>query len=104
LNRRDEAITSRVTVPIRGLSCHVHGAIGRAQALRCTAGWTSRRRSSFLVDALAGDWHVLPDLARIRSVRTPQDGYWFPRLRVPIWIRWRATLAPGDARNRHRRP
>ena len=53
----------------------------------------------FLVDALAGDWHVLaPDWRGFGLSQTPQDGYWFPDYVADLDALARA-LAPGRSRS-----
>ena len=67
-------------VPIRWLTYHVR-AWGRPEdrKLFLLHGWMDVSASfQFLVDALAGDWHVLaPDWRGFGLSDTPQDGYWF---------------------------
>lgn len=67
-------------VDIRGLRYHVRtwGA-PEARKLLLLHGWMDVSASfQFLVDALAGDWHVLaPDWRGFGLSATPQDGYWF---------------------------
>jgi pimeloyl-ACP methyl ester carboxylesterase len=68
-------------VDVRGLSYHVRtwGEAG-APKLFLLHGWMDVSASfQFLVDALAGQWHVLaPDWRGFGPSETPQDGYWFP--------------------------
>ena len=84
---------------IRGLRYHVR-TWGPASApkLLLLHGWMDVSASfQFLVDALAGDWHVLaPDWRGFGLSATPQDGYWFPDYIADLDALAR-TLAPGEA-------
>jgi pimeloyl-ACP methyl ester carboxylesterase len=86
-------------VPVRGLSYHVRtwGDPG-ARKLFLLHGWMDVSASfQFLVDALAGDWHVLaPDWRGFGLSETPQDGYWFSDYVADLDALAR-TLAPGEA-------
>jgi pimeloyl-ACP methyl ester carboxylesterase len=67
-------------VDVRGLSYHVRTwGDPRARKLVLLHGWMDVSASfQFLVDALAGDWHVLaPDWRGFGLTGWPQDGYWF---------------------------
>jgi pimeloyl-ACP methyl ester carboxylesterase len=85
-------------VPIRGLNYHVRTwGDPRARKLFLLHGWMDVSASfQFLVDALAGDWHVLaPDWRGFGLSETPQDGYWFADYVADLDALAR-TLAPGE--------
>jgi pimeloyl-ACP methyl ester carboxylesterase len=86
-------------VPVRGLDYHVRawGEPG-ARKLVLLHGWMDVSASfQFLVDALAGEWHVLaPDWRGFGPTATPQDGYWFPDYVADLDALAHA-LAPGEA-------
>ncbi|MCD2515831.1 alpha/beta hydrolase [Massilia sp. G4R7] len=67
---------------IRGLRCHVrHWGRAGAPKIFMQHGWMDVAASfQFVVDALAGDWHVIAFDWRGfgLSDRTPGDTYWFP--------------------------
>lgn len=85
-------------VPVRGLDYHVRtwGEPG-ARKLFMLHGWMDVSASfQFLVDALAGDYHVLaPDWRGFGLSATPQDGYWFPDYVADLDALARA-LAPDE--------
>ncbi|MEO8752870.1 MAG: alpha/beta hydrolase [Casimicrobiaceae bacterium] len=86
-------------VPIRGLDYHVRTwGDPRSRKLFLLHGWMDVSASfQFLVDALAGDWHVLaPDWRGFGLSETPQDGYWFADYVADLDALAR-TLAPGEA-------
>ncbi|MBK9114549.1 MAG: alpha/beta hydrolase [Betaproteobacteria bacterium] len=67
-------------VAVRGLSYHVRTwGEPSARKLFLLHGWMDVSASfQFMVDALAGDWHVLaPDWRGFGLSEAPQDGYWF---------------------------
>jgi pimeloyl-ACP methyl ester carboxylesterase len=69
-------------IVVRGLRTHVRhwGRVGAPQ-LFMLHGWMDVSASfQFVVDCLAGDWHVIaPDWRGFGlSQRTPADTYWFP--------------------------
>jgi pimeloyl-ACP methyl ester carboxylesterase len=68
-------------VPIRGLQYHLR-EWGRPGARRLVMlhGWMDVSASfQFLVDALAGEWHVIaPDWRGYGETATGADSYWFP--------------------------
>ncbi len=86
-------------VPVRGLDYHVRAwGEPRARKLLLLHGWMDVSASfQFLVDALAGEWHVLaPDWRGFGPTATPQDGYWFPDYVADLDALAQA-LAPGEA-------
>lgn len=86
-------------VPVRGVDYHVR-AWGDPQARKVFLlhGWMDVSASfQFLVDALAGDWHVLaPDWRGFGLSATPHDGYWFPDYVADLDV-LAHLLAPGEA-------
>jgi pimeloyl-ACP methyl ester carboxylesterase len=69
-------------IQVRGLRCHVrHWGHADAPKLFMVHGWMDVAASfQFVVDALAGDWHVIaPDWRGFgQSERAHADTYWFP--------------------------
>jgi pimeloyl-ACP methyl ester carboxylesterase len=69
-------------LPVRGLRYHVrHWGRAGAPKIVMVHGWMDVAASfQFVVDALAGDWHVIaPDWRGFGlSERTASDTYWFP--------------------------
>jgi pimeloyl-ACP methyl ester carboxylesterase len=85
-------------VDVRGLSYHVRAwGAPEHRKLFLLHGWMDVSASfQFLVDAFAGDWHVLaPDWRGFGLSATPQDGYWFADYVADLDALVRA-LAPGE--------
>jgi pimeloyl-ACP methyl ester carboxylesterase len=85
-------------VDVRGLSYHVRTwGDPAARKLVLLHGWMDVSASfQFMVDALAGDWHVLaPDWRGFGLSETPRDGYWFLDYVADLDALVRA-LAPGE--------
>lgn len=85
-------------VDARGLSYHVRTwGDASARKLFLLHGWMDVSASfQFMVDALAGDWHVLaPDWRGFGLSGTPPDGYWFLDYVADLDALVRA-LAPGE--------
>lgn len=85
-------------VAVRGLSYHVRTwGDPAARKLFLLHGWMDVSASfQFMVDALAGDWHVLaPDWRGFGLSETPQDGYWFLDYAADLDALVRA-IAPGE--------
>jgi len=92
-------------VDVRGLSYHVRtwGEAG-APKLFLLHGWMDVSASfQFLVDALAGQWHVLaPDWRGFGPSETPQDGYWFPDYVADLDALRRGSKAAQEGVDRER--
>ena len=91
-------------VDVRGLALpRAHVGPARRRKLFLLHGWMDVSASfQFLVDALAGEWHVLaPDWRGFGLSETPQDGYWFADYVADLDALVDA-LAPGEAVDRRR--